>query len=423
MIKNYRLFGAVLLGVASLQLNAQNRPSGTTSNPSDTWEVMSDFSDEFNGNSIDWNKWSKSTNLPNTKAWKWNNNTNVKAVSYKGQKAAKIIARHNSNNALVGGTYFNSGCVQAKKQLPKNFVGYVEARIHGSQINAAAASGLDKQRGVCPSFWLYSDFFDNKPIGQAVYTEIDVVELQQFDYDVNAPAGVNKQDLIDDAESNLHLVKKASFGRDWFRPKQAKARANQLNKYHLGFDPSQNWHTYGCEITPTKLYFYIDGKRTGKVLDNTYWSSNPMKVIASLGMRVPFVSFAGNVFSAVNPVTNNRASKNLSEIPADMHVDYIRVWKKGNATNTGGGNNNGGNNGGNNTVSISPNPANTFVNVNAPTDSRVRIIRVSNNRTVRNVTILRNNKRRINIANLSSGIYNVRVISNGTTTNTRLVVN
>ncbi|MDO6852619.1 T9SS type A sorting domain-containing protein [Cellulophaga lytica] len=336
IMKPKKVFLSFLLAFICL-LGYSQKPNGQTSNPNDNFKLLNDFSDEFNTGNINWSKWSRTANLPNTKAWKWDNNANAKPVNYKGERSVELTMRQNANNARDGITYFKSGCLQTIKQLPKNFVGYVESRIYGAEINSPKATGLDKYRGVCPSFWLYSKFFDNKPIGEAVYTEIDVVELQQFDFDPNGPVG-HQQDLITDAESNLHLVKKASFGRDWFRPKQPKARAAQLNKYELPgkFDPTKGWHTYGCEITPTKLYFYVDGKRVGKALNNTYWSDNPMYVIASLGLRVPFVAFQGNVFEPVNPEVNPRAKKNIDEMPVSMHVDYIRVWEK----NGAGGNNN-----------------------------------------------------------------------------------
>lgn len=421
----------------TLLIQAQ-KPNGATSNSKDGWELMPSFSDEFNGDAIDWAKWSKANNLPNTSAWKWNNNSNVVLQDYKGAKAAVLTARQNENNKSVAGTYFNSGCLQSVQELPIGFVGYVEAKIHGAEINATAASGIDKFRGVCPAFWLYSSFYDNKSIGEAVYTEIDVVELQQFDYDGNAPAGTPRQDLIDDAESNLHLVRKANFGRDWYRPKAPKSRNEQLNKYHLGFDPSKAYHTYGCEITPTKLYFYVDGVRVGKVLNNTYWSTNPMKVIASLGMRVPFVTFRDNRFSPVNPETDERARKNLPEIPVSMYVDYIRVWKRVEGTNpveekeeedekddeekveveeekevavTAL------------KVSLTQNPAEEFTDVIAPMHSQIRVVRLSDGKIMlkdKKIESLEN-KLRIDTSLYATGVYNVSVITDEKTEHIKLI--
>ncbi len=312
------------------QINAQDLEPKNTVNKEYSWNLLEDFSDEFNGSSIDWLKWSKNKSLPNTNAWKWNNDSNVTISDFEGENSAALTMKQNARNKEDNGTYFKSGCLQSQKQLPVNFEGYVEARIFGSDINAKEAHGLNKRRGVCPSFWLYSKFYENKDVGEAIYTEIDVVELQQFDYDGNAPEGKDNQDFITDAESNLHLIKKTDSGREWYRPKQPKARDSQLNKYELPgkFDPSKGWHTYGCEITADKLHFFVDGIKVGKSMDNTYWSSNPMHVIASLGLRVPFVAFSNNRFQAVNPKKNDRAKKNIKAMPVSMYVDYIRVWEK-----------------------------------------------------------------------------------------------
>lgn len=410
-IKNIILTGVI--ASMTLTTQAQVNPNGTTSDPDDSWELLNNYSDEFNSDSIDWNKWSKSTNLPSVAAWKWNNDNNVAAVTYESEQAAEITTRQNENNIPVQNTYFNSGCLQNKTQLPANFIGYVESRIYGADISATAGTNLDRRRGVCPAFWLYSDFFDSKPIGEAVYTEIDIVELQQFDFDSNGPVG-EKQDFIDDAESNLHLVKKASFGRDWFRPKQPKAREQQLNKYELGFDPTEGWHTYGCEITPTKLYFYVDGVLVGRPLDNTFWSSNPLKIIASLGMRVPFVSFSGNAFTPVDPETNTRANNNLDQIPTSMHVDYIRVWEKSTQLSNDRIIND-------NDVFIYPNPAKNMLTIEAPSNSTISIYSI-NGAIVKSAKTNQLNKSELNISNLSTGLYNVQITNSGKTINKKLII-
>lgn len=411
IMKTKKFYLSLLFALVCLMINGQ-KPNGQTSDSSDNFKLLEEFSDEFNSSNIDWEKWSRTANLPNTKAWKWNNNENAKAVTFEGEKAISLTMRQNANNQRDGITYFKSGCLQSVKQLSKNFVGYVEARIYGANINSEQATNLDKRRGVCPSFWLYSKFYDNVPIGKAVYTEIDVVELQQFDFDPNGPTG-HQQDLIHDAESNLHLVKKASFGRDWFRPKQPKARDTQLNKYELPgkFDPSQGWHTYGCEITPEKLYFYVDGIKVGRELRNTYWSDNPLYVIASLGLRVPFVEFQGNSFEPINPETNERAKKNLAEMPVSMYVDYIRVWKKDNVIEDT-----------NNVITsalVFPNPADEVVNIVASKGDFIRIINPVG-RTVRTVKV-KKDITTINIALLSPGVYTV-TITGKTNETARLVI-
>ncbi|WP_299602883.1 Ig-like domain-containing protein [uncultured Aquimarina sp.] len=318
-----------------------------TTNPDDVFTLIEDMSDEFNSGGINWSgKWEQNNNLPNIAAWNLTNSSNVSRGDYFNRGSAKITARYNGVNPngtsiAVNGKFYNAGCLQSKQSLPPNFEGYIEAVIRGADIDNVDPhpfnGGIDKSRGLCPAFWLYSKFFDNNPAEDGViYTEIDIQELQQHDF----YNGV--QDGVEDTESNLHIAFKNGNGRRWVRPKQNPDE--QLNKYPLGFDPRKGWHTYGCEITRDEIHFFVDGKKVGKTLKNTHWGKLPLRVIMSLGMRVPFVDFGGNAFTSFDPqgdYPNNqrlqtlaeRARQQLGELPESMYVDYIRVWNKTNADN------------------------------------------------------------------------------------------
>ncbi|TPN84427.1 Ig-like domain-containing protein [Aquimarina algicola] len=331
---------ALLLFLMIIELRGQQPVE--TINPDDTFVLVGDMSDEFDNGGINWSqKWEQTNNLPNIAAWNLTNQANVARGEYFNRGSAKITARYNGVNPdgtsiAVNGKYYNSGCLQSKKVLPVNFEGYIEAVIRGADIDNPNPhpfnGGVDRSRGLCPAFWLYSKFFDNNPAdGGVIYTEIDIQELQQHDF----YNGV--QDGVEDTESNLHIAFKNGNGRRWVRPKQNPDE--QLNKYPLGFDPRKNWHTYGCEITRDEIHFFVDGKKIGKTLKNTHWGKLPMRVIMSLGMRVPFVDFGGNAFTSFDPqgdYPNNqrlqtlaeRARQQLGELPESMYVDYIRVWNK-----------------------------------------------------------------------------------------------
>ncbi|WP_163397316.1 family 16 glycosylhydrolase [Flavobacterium fluviatile] len=303
-----------LTGTAVVQ--AQYEPLINAADSGKIWEYQENLSDEFNGNALDWNnKWFYNNNLPTVKAWKWNNGNNVKLVG----NAAEIKMSHNNNNIAVDGTYFNSGILKTKGTF---VTGYVEARIKGAVMNVP---GTDNGRGVCPSFWLYSDFDRSVGEGKTVYSEIDIVELQQYDY-FNG-----EQDDIFDMEHNLHLVRKVNGQDVWFRPKQNVA--TQKNHYTASFDPTKDYHVYGCEVNEKEIIWYVDGARVASK-PNTYWY-RPMNVTLSLGLRVPFVKFVNNVFEPVNPLIDARAKNQLSAIPTTMSVDYVRVWKSKRSDSTG----------------------------------------------------------------------------------------
>ncbi|NRS90418.1 beta-glucanase (GH16 family) [Flavobacterium sp. 7E] len=289
------------------KINAQFSPFLVTPNPTKNWDFQANMSDEFNNSNINWtNKWYLNNELPTIKAWKWDNNKNIKIVN----NSAEIKVAQNDNNIPVDGTYFSSGILKSQGTFT---TGYIEARIKGAVIDIP---GMDNGRGVCPSFWLYSNFYRNASEGQTVYSEIDVVELQQFDY------YDGEQDDVYDMDHNLHLVRKINGKDVWTRPKQSPQ--TQKNHSTASFDPSKGYHIYGCEVNTTEIIWYVDGKEVARK-PNTYWN-RPMNVTLSLGLRVPFVKFIDNVFEAANPAVDSRAKSQLPAIPVSMSVDYVRVW-------------------------------------------------------------------------------------------------
>ncbi|MBU2951001.1 family 16 glycosylhydrolase [Tamlana agarivorans] len=298
------IFTFILLPISLIQ--GQN-PT-VSSKPDSKWQLVDDLSDEFDSDKVDWKKWFQNSNLPNTTGWKWNNESNVKI----NNGVAELTMRHNENNLSDNGTYFKSGILKSKGRFT---TGYVEARIKGAVIDVP---GPKNGYGVCPSFWLYSDFDRTVAEGKTVYCEIDVVELQQFDW------FDGHQDDIRDTDHNLHLVKKIDGKDVWFRPKQHEE--TQLNKYRLNDDPSQNYHVYGCEVNENEIIWYVDGVEIARK-PNTDWY-RPMHVTASLGLRRPFVKFFDNANRAVNPLEDEEAKKQLGGMPTTMFVDYIRIWKK-----------------------------------------------------------------------------------------------
>ncbi|MGA9637362.1 family 16 glycosylhydrolase [Flavobacterium sp.] len=286
----------------------QNQPYLISPDTNKKWKVQAELSDEFDSSTIDWNKkWLFNSNLPNVNAWKWNNEDNVVIVN----NTAEIKMCHNADNIPVNGTYFNSGILKSKETFT---TGFVEVRMKGATINVP---GMDNGRGVCPSFWLYSDFDRNVEEGETVYSEIDVVELQQFDF------FKGEQDDIFDMDLNLHMVIKENGKDVWYRPKQKVD--TQKNHYTASFDPRLEFHIYGCEVTKKEITWYIDGVKVASK-PNEHWN-RPMNVTMSLGLRVPFVKFMNNRFEAVDPTLDERAKLQLAGMPTSMSVDYVRVWK------------------------------------------------------------------------------------------------
>ena len=289
------------------------------------WELLPTFSDDFDSTNIDWTtKWSKNSGLPNVSAWHWDNDQNVR----NNNGVVELVMRHNENNvAGWGGTYFTSGIIQSQA---KSCYGYFEARIKGSAIPQTSDPSnypFDWYgRGSCPAFWLWS-FDYSEPIfngKQVKYSEIDIVEIQQFDY------YQGQQYYIQDLDLNLHTV----IDGNWVRPKDDPV--NQKNQYHMNDNPTQDFHIYGVENRPDSIFWYVDGVLVA-AKRNLYWHLD-MNLTVSLGVRVPFVKFQSNGWTAVNPISDARANAKLTALydttvnvdsagTTKMYLDYIKTWK------------------------------------------------------------------------------------------------
>lgn len=268
------------------------------SNPVDVWQIKWSTSDEFSGEHPDWKKWMKAGNLPETSSWNWNNEANIKLID----GTAQISMQYDPEN----GRFFSSGILRSYREFT---TGYFEARVRG--VNWS-------ESGACPSFWLYSDFDDSVPEGEVIYSEIDIVELQQLDWHRG------HQDDIQDIDLNLHCVIKQNGGRKWRRPKDHPLE--QLNKWRAPWHPGHEFHIYGCEVNQDMIIWYIDGSEVARK-PNTYWH-RPKHVALSLGLRKPFVSFRDNRNTPIDPQKSPEVVSRLEEFPISMTVDYVRVWQK-----------------------------------------------------------------------------------------------
>lgn len=268
----------------------------------ETWTIKWSASDEFEGAAPDWNKWIKTGNLPDTSSWEWDNDSNI----HLSDGVVRLVLRHNPENRPDHGTYFTSAILKSYRTFE---YGFFEARIRGAGFPGS---------GVCPAFWLFSDFADDVGEGETIYSEVDVVELQQFDW---------HDGVLDDARTidlNLHCVIKKQGKRSWQRPKAFPE--TQLNKWIAPWDPRDDFHVYGCEVGPEEIVWYVDGEEVARK-PNVWWH-RPKHVAVSLGLRRPFVAFEANRNNPSDPTSNAEAKSRLGDLPTSMLVDYVRVWEK-----------------------------------------------------------------------------------------------
>lgn len=96
------------------------------------------------------------------------------------------------------------------------------------------------------------------------------------------------------------------------------------NEYHATWDPREDFHTYGAEVSPEKVVWYIDGVKVAEK-PNVYWHL-PMHLTVSLGLRWPHVGYKDCPGGAARcPVPSEATEEGF---PTEMVVDWVRTYRK-----------------------------------------------------------------------------------------------
>lgn len=286
-----------VLGSCTLQADGPVPHGGVVDVNAANWTFLIGQSDEFDSTTIDEDKWD--TDTKDFGPWSWEpDNVTQKDGSLHLKMQAKDHQRRGEQ------LHYTSGMARNDRTIT---YGYFEARI----------KGCSRYPGACPSFWLYSIGPQNRHAagdGETVaYSEIDVVELQQSEYDFES-----KQHFpATRVDCNLHAVLIQDGKRVWQRPNNRP----EICKTHFDspWDPREDYHVYGTKSTPEEIIWYIDGKEVGRK-PNLYWHL-PMHVTLSLGLRYPFVQYKDNERMPASDKTTEDG------FPTHMSVDYVRVWR------------------------------------------------------------------------------------------------
>ncbi|AWB65006.1 hypothetical protein C2869_00475 [Saccharobesus litoralis] len=302
---------AWVLGLLSMSAFA-DVPKGMDANQA-IYEIVADRSDNFNGNSLDPNKWVNAPKSLIVGAW-----TFAPANAFVKDGVLNIAATQETHtrpfpDVCQGGKtvdrtlYYKSGAIHTHA---KGVYGFYEAKIKGVKIFP----------GLSPAFWLYSTdhpYPDRHVSGSVDYSEIDIVELQQADW--RAPGD---EDPINVMDHNLHARIVGKNGKTfWRRPKPYPEA--QLLHYKAPFDPSKDYHTYVVENRKDKISWYVDGVLVGSK-PNLFWH-RPMRVILSMGLRRMFIKYNPKCQRA-DPNPNYVVQDGYPE-DATMKVDYVKTWK------------------------------------------------------------------------------------------------
>lgn len=271
------------------QSNANN-PVGQTGQ----WVARPAFSDEFDGTDADPQKWT--TKVGSWGPWTWDEKN---ALVKDGRLVLSMTYEPHTRKSGPP-IFYKSGILRSKLQRT---YGYYEARIKGCSLFP----------GACPAFWIFSD--GKATTGEVRYCEIDFVELQMNE--LNRETMV--RDSVQQIDMNLHLRLADKEGNvKWVRPGIDPALCK--NAWTAPWDPREDFHIYGCDVTPETIIWYVDGKEVARK-PNQYWHQ-PMNLTLSLGLRHPHIGWVGQ---EMKPQPKAATAEGF---PTSMEVDYVRVWER-----------------------------------------------------------------------------------------------
>jgi beta-glucanase (GH16 family) len=257
------------------------------------WKLLEDFSDEFDGASVNPEKWNSNPRRYGALTW---DDKNV-VVKDGILNLNLTYAPHFRDNQKL---FYKSGMLRSHRQMT---YGYFESRIKGCSLFP----------GACPAFWIFSD--GRKYDGEVRYCEVDVAELQmnELDHESGTRHPVNYIDM------NLHhRLADADGTLRWVRPNTDPEICKNLWK--APWDPRDDFHVYGCDVTPETITWYIDGEKVAEK-PNRYCHL-PMNVALTLELRHPHIGWQGyNIFPVPKAATEEG-------FPTTMEVDYVRVWER-----------------------------------------------------------------------------------------------
>jgi beta-glucanase (GH16 family) len=189
-------------------------------------------------------------------------------------------------NCVSGNHSYSSGWVNSiDPEGPNDYrmlYGYAEAEIWFPYGN-----------GLWPAFWLWS--------GESRYEEIDIVEL--FTGMLEEGTNIYNGQRHDQYINTSHLHYDVTNGGTWTRTKQ---------DYIYPINNFNDWHTYGIEWSPNKIILYVDGQVVNNIQNPQI--NDPKNIIFNIAL---LSNTGAKPVDIILP---------YSGIPAEMRVDYIKVY-------------------------------------------------------------------------------------------------
>lgn len=283
--KNSDLVFATLCGYSESAPADNQLPEGLTG----SYKLK--FSDEFNNNQLDANKWDTrmkwgSEIIINNELQYYVDTQSDKQVDYdpfvfdgNNLKITADVANNNIRNEIKNQKYVSG--VLASKQNFK--YGYYEMRAK-----------LPAGKGMWPAFWLYYDY----NIPNDLLREIDIMEF----------TGGDRTAIF----NNFHYEENPD----------TETKHGLNNRFVKATDFTSTFHTFGVEWTPNYIKWYVDDEIVVEYDDEV--SQQEMYIILNLAIAKTNLGTGGDS----GPVE----SEEDEVFPAEYVIDYVRVYEKNDTT-------------------------------------------------------------------------------------------
>jgi beta-glucanase (GH16 family) len=275
----------IFIGTTTIyrQVMALSTPNALPPTPANKeWQLK--WNDEFSGPTLDESNWNHATGRVTGAQ-----NCYAVANTTVSSGTAKIVGKYEPGFQCYSVKRdFTSGFINTKDKHAWKY-GYFEARIK-----------MPKSNSVWPAFWMSPQ--DSVYGGHPRSGEIDIMEARGFD------------------------PKHGNGDAHW-----GLTDSNRIHKGKQGnVDDFREWHTYGLDWSEGKLDWYIDGKKY-HTIDNF---GAPNATTHPGPFNQPFYIRLCMQIGGPYLKPHEDAYQNISQLPATMEVDYVRVYQLANAGTT-----------------------------------------------------------------------------------------
>lgn len=255
------------------------------------WTLVESVSDEFNGTSLNLNKW---------------NNLGLDG-NYHGEWKGRAPSQYNPTNVSVANGFLT---IQSRWQPDFHFS---DAKFNGASYGKPAPVTTAAIVSKAKFKYGYLEMrckAASGPVSSSFWTTGVGGEIDVFEHFGNNPNNPN-------SAFRYHT----SF-HDWRKGSSSFGKRIWENDHRLGFKVADDFHTYGLEWSPDRLTIYVDGRAirsvTRRELGNKWVATNEQKV------WIDSETFDWEIGPA-----DLKASDFTDK--SKFVVDYCRVWQRSNS--------------------------------------------------------------------------------------------